>query len=55
MGGGNGTLMCDILNYIRKNHPEIYERTQYKIIEISSQLANKQMKQALIINLHHKD
>ena len=47
MGGGNGTLMCDILNYIRKNHPEIYERTQYKIIEISSQLANKQMKQAL--------
>ncbi|RCK64111.1 NADH dehydrogenase [ubiquinone] complex I, assembly factor 7 [Candida viswanathii] len=47
MGGGNGTLMCDILNYIRKNHPEIYERTQYRIIEISSQLASKQMKQAL--------
>ena len=22
MGGGNGTLMCDILNYIRKHQPE---------------------------------
>lgn len=47
MGGGNGTLMCDILNYIRKHQPEIYEKTQYKIIEISSQLASKQMKNAL--------
>ncbi|KAG7662020.1 uncharacterized protein J8A68_004408, partial [[Candida] subhashii] len=47
MGGGNGTLMCNILNYIRKNQPDIYARTKYKIIEISSQLAAKQMKQAL--------
>ncbi|KAL6449628.1 SPAC25A8.03c Protein arginine methyltransferase NDUFAF7 [Candida maltosa Xu316] len=47
MGGGNGTMMCDVLNYIRKNDPEIYERTQYKIIEITSQLASKQMKNAL--------
>lgn len=52
MGGGNGTLMCNILNYIRTNEPDIYARTQYKIIEISSQLALKQfslaMKQKLV-------
>lgn len=47
MGGGNGTLMCNILNYIRKNEPDIYKRTQYKIIEISSQLAMKQFSSAL--------
>lgn len=52
MGGGNGTLMCNILNYIKTNEPDIYKRTQYKIIEISSQLALKQfslaMKQKLL-------
>lgn len=52
MGGGNGTLMCNILNYIKTHEPDIYKRTQYKIIEISSQLALKQfslaMKQKLV-------
>ncbi|KAK6204346.1 S-adenosyl-L-methionine-dependent methyltransferase [Scheffersomyces amazonensis] len=47
MGGGNGTLMCNILNYIKQNQPDVYSRTQYKIIEISSQLAVKQLKNAL--------
>lgn len=47
MGGGNGTLMCNILNYIKQNEPDIYMRTQYKIIEISDQLAHKQYHQAL--------
>lgn len=47
MGGGNGTLMCNILNYIKQNEPDIYSRTQYKIIEISDQLALKQYAQAL--------
>ena len=47
MGGGNGTLMCNILNYIRNTQPDVYARTQYKIIEISSQLASKQMENAL--------
>ncbi|KAI5952032.1 hypothetical protein KGF54_005107 [Candida jiufengensis] len=42
MGGGNGTLMCNILSYIKKHEPEIYTKTQYKIIEISNQLAAKQ-------------
>ncbi|ODV65783.1 DUF185-domain-containing protein, partial [Hyphopichia burtonii NRRL Y-1933] len=47
MGGGNGTLMCNILNFIKENEPDIYLRTQYKIIEISSQLAMKQFKSAM--------
>lgn len=47
MGGGNGTLMCNILNYIKTNQPDVYARTRYKIIEISSQLAEKQFCSAL--------
>lgn len=47
MGGGNGTLMCNILNFIKTNEPDIYTRTQYKIIEISSQLAQKQFSLAM--------
>lgn len=47
MGGGNGTLMCNIMNYIKVNQPDVYARTQYKIIEISSQLVEKQHSSAL--------
>lgn len=47
MGGGNGTMMCNILNYIKENEPDVYARTTYKIIEISSQLAHKQLSSAL--------
>lgn len=47
MGGGNGTLMCNILNYIKTTQPDVYKRTRYKIIEISSQLAEKQFEAAL--------
>ncbi|KAJ8066262.1 hypothetical protein OCU04_005344 [Sclerotinia nivalis] len=39
MGAGNGTLMLNILDYIRVTEPEVYARTKFKIIEISSNLA----------------
>lgn len=42
MGGGNGTLMINILDYLRDKHPDIYSRTRYNIIEISAALAGKQ-------------
>lgn len=42
MGGGNGTLMLNILDYIRETQPDVYSRTKYNIIEISSNLASKQ-------------
>ncbi|KAJ3071304.1 hypothetical protein HK102_006467 [Quaeritorhiza haematococci] len=34
--------MVNILNYIRDNEPDLYTKTRYRIIEISSQLAEKQ-------------
>ena len=42
LGAGNGSLMLNILDYIRKFQPSVYERTKYKIIEISAKLAEKQ-------------
>ncbi|KAL9580081.1 MAG: hypothetical protein Q9212_004706 [Teloschistes hypoglaucus] len=42
LGAGNGTLMLNVLDYIRDVHPDVYERTQYKIIEISTALASLQ-------------
>jgi hypothetical protein len=44
MGAGNGTLMLDILDYIRYTDPEVYARTKFRIIEVSSALASLQMK-----------
>ena len=45
MGAGNGTLMLNILDYIRDVHPDVYERTKFKIIEISPALATLQTAQ----------
>lgn len=42
MGAGRGTLMLNILDYIRDVEPEIYAKTRYKVIEISSNLASVQ-------------
>ena len=28
MGAGNGTLMTNIMDYLREDEPEVYERTQ---------------------------
>ncbi|KAF1810687.1 DUF185-domain-containing protein [Eremomyces bilateralis CBS 781.70] len=45
MGAGNGTMMLNILDYLREMHPEVYECTRYKVIEISSSLASLQLHQ----------
>ena len=45
LGAGNGTLMLNILDYIRDYHPEIYRRTRYKVVEISTALAALQTSQ----------
>ena len=42
MGAGNGTLMLNILDYIRDLHPDVYARTKFKVIEISTSLASLQ-------------
>ncbi|TAQ84740.1 hypothetical protein B7494_g6932 [Chlorociboria aeruginascens] len=47
MGAGNGTLMLNILDYIRDTNPSVYERTKFKIIEISTNLATLQAQHLL--------
>ncbi|TFY54744.1 hypothetical protein EVG20_g9584 [Dentipellis fragilis] len=42
IGAGNGTLALDILDYLRDQYPEVYERTHYNIVEISGRLAHMQ-------------
>lgn len=42
MGAGNGTLMLNILDYIQQFEPSVYERTRYRVIEISGRLAERQ-------------
>jgi len=42
MGAGNGTLMLNILDYIRHTDPEVYARTKFRVIEVSSALASLQ-------------
>ncbi|RMZ74842.1 hypothetical protein DV737_g5681, partial [Chaetothyriales sp. CBS 132003] len=42
IGAGNGTLMRNILDWIRDNEPSVYARTQYRVIEISSSLLSLQ-------------
>jgi hypothetical protein len=42
LGAGNGTFMLNALDYIRDEHPEVYEWTKFRIIEISSSLASLQ-------------
>jgi len=47
MGAGNGTLMINMLDHIRSVYPEVYERTKFKIIEISTRLATLQSSQMM--------
>jgi len=58
IGAGNGTLALDILDYLRDQYPEVYERTQYNIIEISGRLAELQRKKLLpyhpCVSITHK-
>lgn len=42
MGAGRGTLMLNILDYIREVDPQVYARTKFNIIEISPALAAMQ-------------
>ncbi|KAJ9254738.1 hypothetical protein DTO195F2_6494 [Paecilomyces variotii] len=44
MGAGNGTMMLNVLDFIRDTDHEVYQRTKFKIIEISPSLADLQMK-----------
>ncbi|KAI9470200.1 S-adenosyl-L-methionine-dependent methyltransferase [Coemansia mojavensis] len=43
VGGGNGTLMLNILDYLREYEPDMYNQTEYNLIEISPKLARQQL------------
>lgn len=45
MGAGRGTLMLNVLDYIRQADPDVYARTKFKIIEVSTALASLQAQQ----------
>ncbi|KAK5732739.1 hypothetical protein LTR17_010294 [Elasticomyces elasticus] len=45
LGAGNGTLMLNILDHIRRTDPDVYSRTKFRILEISSTLAQLQTHQ----------
>ncbi|KYK54653.1 hypothetical protein DCS_06613 [Drechmeria coniospora] len=47
MGAGRGTLMLNILDYIREVDPQVYARTKFNIIEISPSLAHLQNRHLL--------
>jgi hypothetical protein len=53
MGAGNGTFMLNVLDYLRAEHPEIYERTKFRIIEISPALAVLQKQTLASDSGHH--
>lgn len=46
VGAGNGSFMFDAMRFIRDEYPEIFARTKYRIVEISSALSHIQRKRA---------
>jgi hypothetical protein len=54
-GGGNGTLMNDVLDHIRDTDPEVYARTRYRMIEIAGPLAARQARTARLSAAGHAD
>ncbi|KIM20204.1 hypothetical protein M408DRAFT_13123 [Serendipita vermifera MAFF 305830] len=59
IGAGNGTLALNILDFLKAHYPEVYDRTQYHIVEISSRLAERQRNLLLprhsMVKINNKD
>lgn len=61
LGAGSGSLAEAFLSYLEERNPEIYETTQYNIVEISERLSQQQRKrlarheQAGRLKVHNKD
>ncbi|KAH8832260.1 S-adenosyl-L-methionine-dependent methyltransferase [Flagelloscypha sp. PMI_526] len=58
IGAGNGSLAIDILDYLKLEYPDVYERTQYHIIEASAKLFEIQRAKLVsrhpLVTLNHK-
>ncbi|KAJ2364387.1 hypothetical protein H4S01_003807 [Coemansia sp. RSA 2610] len=53
VGGGNGTLMLNIMDYLRKHEPVIYSQTEYNLVEISPKLARQQLSRHTSSSMPH--
>lgn len=54
VGAGNGSFMVDSLAYIRDNHPDVYDRTRFRAIELSAALARRQRERTVEEGLEGK-
>ena len=50
IGGGSGSNALHILNYLKKEVPEVYIKTKYTLIEISPVLAEQQRKRVAAVH-----
>lgn len=49
-GGGTGTNALNVLNWLRREEPKLYERTEYTIVEISERLAERQTERVCAVH-----
>lgn len=49
-GGGTGTNALNLLNWLRREEPRIYDRTEYTIVEISERLAERQRERVCAVH-----
>lgn len=53
-GGGTGTNALNVLNWLRREEPRIYDRTEYTIVEISERLAERQRERVCAVHQVNK-
>lgn len=49
-GGGTGTNALNVLDWLQREEPKLYERTEYTIIEISPRLAELQKERVCTVH-----
>ena len=49
-GGGTGTNALNVLDWLRREEPRLYERTEYTIVEISPRLAELQRERVCAVH-----
>lgn len=50
VGGGSGTNALNVLNWLQREEPELYGRTEYTIVEISERLAARQRERVCAVH-----
>ena len=41
IGGGNGTLAADVMDYVSRNDPRVYETMEYTVLDVSESLCER--------------